>query len=74
MAMLTSPATARAMTTSVLEKRSSLRRSRSLGARARPWVSAECRYIAWGITVAPMMPSGDRRSASAFGISVQHGM
>ena len=56
-AIFTSPASASAITTSILEKRSSLRRSPLSLAGLRCWVSPECRKMACGITVAPIMPT-----------------
>ena len=41
----------------MLENRSRSRRSRSLRAGARFWVSPECRKIACGMMVAPTMPT-----------------
>ncbi|MOA23278.1 hypothetical protein D3C78_1438860 [compost metagenome] len=57
MAIFTIPAIDSAITTSILEKRSSLRRSPLSLAGARCWVSPECRKMACGITVAPMIPT-----------------
>ncbi len=66
-AMLTRPASARAISTSRSEKRTRRRRSASLRGAPRPWVRPECRNRAWGITVAPMIPTAMVR-ASASGI------
>ncbi len=57
MAMLISPAAPMAIATSTISKRSSRCCWAVLRVTIRFWVSAECRKIACGITVAPRMPA-----------------